>query len=156
MAFAGGSNKGGLSLQVFFQKRVSAELHCLNANGSSGFVGGGDVFRCRQTEPEVSDTLQIHMVSIGQVIDDFIMKFHQYGLDVADGQGASFVNVLGDFVGSDGLAVVNSRVVSGCSLVFCIDGRRVDVKLNWHIVSRFLALHLGEERFLLRLTFLFT
>ena len=73
------------------------------------------------------------------------MQFGKYCLDIADGQRASLVNVVGNVIGCDGLTVGYSGMV-GCLLVAvgrC--GRRVDVKFYGHNRLLFLVLHSCEE-----------
>ena len=87
------------------------------------------------------------MITVAQVINQFIVHFRKYCLDVAHGQGASLVNVLGNVIGSDGIAVGYSGVVGSLLVAIGRGGRRVDVKFNGHNQSMFVALHGSEERF---------
>ena len=119
--------------QIFLQRCIGTEIHGFDADVLSVHVGWGYLLRGRQSQTEIADAFQMHMVSVAQMEDQLVVQLGQHRLDVAHGQGASLVDVLGDFVGVDGRAVGHPGVVGGLSLAIGCRRRRVNVEFNSYI-----------------------
>ena len=119
--------------QVLFQGGVGTEINRLDADVLPVHVRRGDFFGGGQGQPEIADALQIHVVAVAQMENQLVVQLGHDRLDVAHGQGASLVDVSGDFLRVDGCTVGHPCMVGGLFLASGCRRRRIDVEFNSHI-----------------------
>ena len=129
--------------QFLLQLVIRPEIHRLDSDLLSVHVGRRDVPRGRQSQAEITDTLQVHMVAITQVVHQLIVQFRQDRTDVTHGQGTALMYIPGYFNRIHGSTVGHAGMKRRLAITPRRSRRRIDVEFDRHVsLDEFISSHL--------------